>query len=106
MKRKQNHLLPYGFFMTEVFEKFGVPIPAFESYLHYDAIDYYEIGGDHELLCTEVKNLHAQIERNEEAAARHIALVALITGFYQPVVPFITPTTQSFLDPSSFPFFC
>ncbi|MCE5166219.1 hypothetical protein HAX54_015945 [Datura stramonium] len=34
---------------------------------------------DHELLCTEVKDLRDHIERNEEAAAaRHNALVALI----------------------------
>ncbi|MCD9641633.1 hypothetical protein HAX54_027948 [Datura stramonium] len=47
MERKQNQLLPYEFFLIEVFEKFGVPIPAFEPYSNYDAIDYYEIGGHH-----------------------------------------------------------
>ncbi|MCE2055736.1 hypothetical protein HAX54_043315 [Datura stramonium] len=56
---------------------------------------------DHELLCTKVKDLHAQIERNEEVvAARHIVLVALITGLSQPTVPFIFSTTQSIFDPS------
>ncbi|MCD7461145.1 hypothetical protein HAX54_045371 [Datura stramonium] len=34
-------------FLTEVFEKFGVPIPTFEPYSHYDTIDYYEIKGHH-----------------------------------------------------------
>ncbi|MCD7459129.1 hypothetical protein HAX54_040168, partial [Datura stramonium] len=60
---------------------------------------------DHELLCTEVKDLCAQIERNEEAAtARHIVLVALIIGLSQPADPFISPTTQPIFDPSSYTF--
>ncbi|MCD7457298.1 hypothetical protein HAX54_034797 [Datura stramonium] len=59
IEKKQNHSLLYGFFLIEVFEKFGF----------------------HKLLRTEVKDLHAQIERNEEVvAARHIVLIALITG--------------------------
>ncbi|MCD7466926.1 hypothetical protein HAX54_004028 [Datura stramonium] len=55
---------------------------------------------DHELLCTKVRDLHAQIERNEEAAARHIVLVALIMGLSQPTIPFIFSITQPIPDPS------
>ncbi|MCD7461776.1 hypothetical protein HAX54_047094 [Datura stramonium] len=111
MKKKQNHSLPYGFFLTEVFEKFGVPIPVFEPYSHYDAIDYYEIGGHHNDvfakydIAVEVKDLRAQIEKNEEVAAvQLIVLVALIIGLSQSSIPFISPTTQSIPNPSTFTF--
>ncbi|MCD9638617.1 hypothetical protein HAX54_022703, partial [Datura stramonium] len=58
---------------------------------------------DHELLWTEIKDLHAHIERNEEvSAARHIVLVALITGLSQPTISFIFSTAWPIPDPSTF----
>ncbi|MCE3050285.1 hypothetical protein HAX54_046815 [Datura stramonium] len=103
MERKQNQSFLYGFFLTEAFEKFGLPIPAFEPYSHYDAIDYYEIGGRHKDVFAEydIAVEGRTIERNEEAAAtRHFVLVALIMGLSQPTIPFIFSTTQPIPDPS------
>ncbi|MCD7455666.1 hypothetical protein HAX54_029119 [Datura stramonium] len=90
-------------FLTEVFEKFGVPIPTFEPYLHNVAINYYEIGGHHKDVFAEY-DIAAEgrtVSLNKEvAAARHIVLVALITGLSQPTIPFIFSTTQLIPDPS------